>query len=145
MGASSTISLCRHAGGHNRSSQTGDEFRGGERSLPPSTKGSALPLRPHPEPGTGVMVIGAVTRADVPMLCERLRLLVDESNVDVVDCDVRALGADVVAVEALAHLRLTARRAGCHIRLRRLSHELEGLLDLCGLNEVLPTCGLRLG
>lgn len=91
------------------------------------------------------MVVGAVTRADVPVLCERLRLLVDESNVDIVDCDVRALGANVVAVEALARLQLTARRAGCHIRLRRPSHELEGLLDLCGLADVLPSGGLRLG
>jgi len=91
------------------------------------------------------MVIGAVTRADVPLLCERLRLLVDESSVDVVDCDVRALTADVVAIETLAHLQLTARRLGCRIRLRRPSHELEGLLGLCGLNEVLLTGGLRLG
>ena len=73
------------------------------------------------------MVIGAVTRADVPLLCEHLCLLVDESNVDVVDCDVRALAADVLSVEALAHLQLTARRLGC------------------GLNEVLPTGGLRVG
>ena len=90
------------------------------------------------------MVIGARDRADVPLLCERLRLLVDESNFDVVNCDVRALAANVVAVEALAHLRLTARRAGCRIRLRRPSHELVGLLDLCGLADVLPTGGLRL-
>jgi len=109
------------------------------------TKGSALRLRPHPEPGTGVMVIGAVTRADVPLLCERLRLLVDESNIDIIDCDVRALAADVVAVETLAHLQLTARRLGCRIRLRRPSHELAGLLGLSGLNKVLPTCGLRVG
>jgi len=91
------------------------------------------------------MVIGAVTRADVPLLCERLRLLVDESSVDVVDCDVRSLAADVAAVETLAHLQLTARRLGCRIRLRRPSHELEALLGLCGLNEVLPTGGLRVG
>jgi ABC-type transporter Mla MlaB component len=83
------------------------------------------------------MVIGLLARAEVPALCERLRVLADESNVEVVDCDVRALAADVVAVEALAHLQLTARRLGCAIRLRRPSHELVGLLDLCGLTDVL--------
>ena len=68
-----------------------------------------------------------------------------EETKNIVDCDVRALAADVVAVETLAHLQLTARRLGCRIRLRRPSHELAGLLGLSGLNKVLPTCGLRVG
>lgn len=97
------------------------------------------------DPQSGVIVVGAVTRADVPALCERLRLLVGARHVAVVDCDVRALAADVVAVEALAHLQLTARRLGCRIRLRRVSHELERLLELCGLTDALLSASLRPG
>lgn len=96
-------------------------------------------MRSHPEPGPGVLVVGPITRADVPLLCERLRLLVHGSGVEVVACDVRALAADVVAIEALARLALTARRLGCRVRLRRLSRELKGLLDLCGLADALPS------
>jgi len=89
------------------------------------------------------MVIGPVTRADVAVLCERLCRLVGESCVEIVDCDVRRLAADVVAVEMLAHLQLTARRLGCRIRLRRPSGELERLLELCGLMDALPRGRLR--
>lgn len=77
--------------------------------------------------------------ADVPLLRERLALLAGEGEVRVIVCDVRALVADIVSVEALARLRLTARRLGCAIRLRRLSSELGAVLELCGLADVLPT------
>lgn len=103
-----------------------------------------MPLRSHPEPGAGILVIGTVTRAAVPRLCERLARLVDEGGFALVVCDVRALTADVVAVQALARLQLTARRRGCCIRLRGASRRLEELLDLCGLAEVLPCEGLSL-
>jgi len=103
------------------------------------------PLRSHTEAGTGVLVIGSITRADVALLCDKLRLLVDESGVGVVVCDVRALATDMVAVQALAELQLTARRHGCCIRLRRSSRELQELLDFCGLAGVLPCDGLARG
>jgi len=91
------------------------------------------------------LVIGRITRVDVPVLCERLRVLVDGSELDVVACDVGALGADLAALEALARLQLTARQLGCRVRLRHASRELEALLAFCGLGAVLPSDRLRLG
>ena len=87
------------------------------------------------------MPLAAITRADVPALCERLRALVGASDADVVVCDVRDLAADLVAVEALARLRLTARRLGCGLRLRGAPRALEQMLALCGLCDVLPLEG----
>jgi ABC-type transporter Mla MlaB component len=90
-------------------------------------------------------VVGPVTRDDVPALCQRLRVLADRSGADGVACDVRALVADIVGVEALARLQLTARRVGCGVRLRHPSRELEELLDLCGLGGVLAGDGPLVG
>jgi ABC-type transporter Mla MlaB component len=91
------------------------------------------------------MIVGPIRRADVPALCDRLRLLVAAAPVDVVVCDVAAVDADVVGVEALARVQLTARRLGCRIRLRRASRELAGLIAFCGLGDLLPTDRGRLG
>ena len=52
-------------------------------------------------------------------------------------CDVRALRADVAAVDALARLQLAARRAGFELRLVRATAELSCLIDLTGLATVL--------
>jgi anti-anti-sigma regulatory factor len=52
-------------------------------------------------------------------------------------CDVRALCADVAAIDALARLQLAARRAGFELRLLRASPELRCLLELTGLETVL--------
>ena len=52
-------------------------------------------------------------------------------------CDVGALAADAVAVDALARLQLTARRLGLEIRLRDASIELQELLAFVGLRDVL--------
>ncbi|HEV2776866.1 MAG TPA: hypothetical protein VGV90_14835, partial [Solirubrobacteraceae bacterium] len=57
---------------------------------------------------------------------------------DLVVCEVAGLDADLVAVEALARLRLEARRLGCGLRLRGPSRALEQMLAFCGLCEVLP-------
>ena len=93
----------------------------------------------HPDPDTCVVVIGTLTCAELPALCERVRSLVAANDVDVVSCDVGALVVDLVAVEALAHLQLTARRLGARIHLREVSGELEALLALCGLDEILSS------
>lgn len=85
------------------------------------------------------VVEGPITRADIPVLCERARALMDGGDVDVVVCDVRALGeADGVAVDALARLQLAARRRGCRVALRHASIDLLGLLALAGLSEIVP-------
>jgi hypothetical protein len=52
-------------------------------------------------------------------------------------CDVSALPADGVTVDALARLQLEARRLGLAIELRNVPFELVELLDLAGLRDVL--------
>ena len=52
-------------------------------------------------------------------------------------CDVSALAPDAGSVDALARLELLAKRRGMALRLRKVSHELQELLGLCGLVDVL--------
>jgi hypothetical protein len=52
-------------------------------------------------------------------------------------CQVGAVPADAVTVDALARLQLAARRRGLDIRLCGASGELRDLLVLCGLRDVL--------
>jgi hypothetical protein len=52
-------------------------------------------------------------------------------------CDVGALAPDAVTVDALARLRLSARRLGLELRLSRPSRELQELLAFVGLRDVL--------
>jgi hypothetical protein len=81
-----------------------------------------------------VFAIGEpIARADIPRLCDTLRMLVAESVAEVVMCDVRALRADAVTVEALARLQLTAVRLGRRVRLLHASPELCELIDFMGL------------
>ena len=54
-----------------------------------------------------------------------------------IPCDVSSLDADLSTVDALARLRLLARRAGHEVRLQNASPELWALLSLVGLDEVL--------
>jgi ABC-type transporter Mla MlaB component len=84
-----------------------------------------------------IVLAGAIARTDVPPLCERLRALIEQHDLDLVDCDVGDVLVDLVAVEALARLQLIARRRGCQVRLVGASSELESLLALCGLSGVL--------
>lgn len=77
---------------------------------------------------------GPVTRDDVPGLCDDLRALLDATGGGVVVCDVAGLGPPGLgAVDLLARLALTARRAGGRIRLRDPTPSLRALLDLVGL------------
>ena len=92
---------------------------------------------PTTDPGTGLIALRALTRADVVAACSRLRLLAEGREVDRVACDVSALAAEVEAVEALARLALLARRLGCPLRVRRASPQLRDLVELCGLSEAL--------
>jgi ABC-type transporter Mla MlaB component len=101
----------------------------------------ATPARPVPSPPVPsaiVLVIGGpVARAEVPGLCEHLRLLLETSDAEVVVCDVAALvDPDLCTLDVLARLQLTARRLGRHVRLRHASWELRKLLALSGLGEV---------
>jgi ABC-type transporter Mla MlaB component len=88
---------------------------------------------------------GRIARADIPALCERVRVLLEGSDAKLVVCDVGALvDPDAVIVDALARLQLAARRLGRRICLRHACVELQGLLALMGLGEVLP-CGATSG
>lgn len=84
---------------------------------------------------------GALERADIPALCERLAVRIGGTGSQVIVCDVAGLARpDAVAVEALARLQLTARRLGRRIRLRGASPQLLDLLAFVGLRGVLPLC-----
>jgi hypothetical protein len=64
--------------------------------------------------------------------------LLEGSDADRVVCDVGALvDPDVVTVEALARVRLTARRLGRGVRVRSACDELLDLVALMGLSDVL--------
>jgi ABC-type transporter Mla MlaB component len=77
---------------------------------------------------------GAVSRDQVPGLCDDVRALLAATGARVVVCDVGGLGpSGLGAVDLLARLELTARRAGGRIRLRDPAPSLLSLLDLVGL------------
>jgi anti-anti-sigma regulatory factor len=97
-------------------------------------------LRTIPESSAMVVEIGGrIDRADIPAMCERVRIALVESSADLVICDVGALtDPDCVAVDALARLQLTARRVGCRLRFRSVSSDLQALLCFVGLSDVIP-------
>ncbi|MGW4019762.1 STAS domain-containing protein [Streptomyces sp. NPDC005009] len=80
---------------------------------------------------------GPLVQGEVSGPCDALRALMDSGGGGsgrVVVCDVAGLGpAGLAAVNLLARLQLTARRAGGRIRLRDPSPALCALLDLVGL------------
>lgn len=85
------------------------------------------------------MIAGPVAaRADVRALCEQLSAVMSKCAADIVVCDVHALPPNARALEALARLQLTARRAKRRIRLERPRPELLQLLDFAGLADVIP-------
>ncbi len=91
-----------------------------------------------PATGARVLVVDAVARGDTRCLCERLRVLLAGSDAEVVVCEVGALPANAVTVDALARLQLTARRLGRQIRLDGTTRELDRLIAFAGLADVLP-------
>jgi ABC-type transporter Mla MlaB component len=85
-----------------------------------------------------LVLTGPVTRDEVTGLCDDVRALLEAAPVGrgegVVVCDVGGLGPPGLgAVDLLARLELTARRAGGRIRLRDPDPALRALLDLVGL------------
>ncbi|GAA2371833.1 STAS domain-containing protein [Streptomyces cuspidosporus] len=115
------------------------------------TEGPGAGRSPAGGPGAGgagdpvVLVLGrAVRRAEVPGLCARLRELASRgAGTGPVIVDVGAVRSpDLAVLEALARLRLTARRLGRRIRLRGASGELRALLARAGLDAVLSAADL---
>ncbi|MEV0525362.1 STAS domain-containing protein [Streptomyces sp. NPDC050439] len=77
---------------------------------------------------------GTLDREVTHRLCEEARSLLHATGADILVCDVADVGPPVLAaIDALARLQLTARRAGGRIRLRNPTPALRELLDLVGL------------
>jgi len=89
--------------------------------------------------GPALLVLrGPIAPQDIPALCRYAREVLERSDAELVVCDVGALVApDAVAVEALARVRLTARRLGRGVRLRHSCRELRELLAFMGLADIL--------
>jgi anti-anti-sigma regulatory factor len=87
---------------------------------------------------TYIRVAPDLTRADIPGLCADLADRLRHRHGGTVVCDVRAVTRpDVVTVEALARLRLTARRHGCALVIEGADRHLRRLIDLLGLRQPL--------
>jgi ABC-type transporter Mla MlaB component len=78
---------------------------------------------------------GPISRADLPGLYVRVCALLVRSDA-IVACDVSAVSADAVTVDALARLQLAARRRYSCVELRNASGELLELVELMGLTHV---------
>ena len=87
-----------------------------------------------------VAVGGSILPADLTELCDHLCRLLEASPGAVVRCDLREASVDVATVGALARLLLTTRRHGCEMSLSRAPDGLRRLLDVMGLEDVLPPC-----
>jgi ABC-type transporter Mla MlaB component len=61
----------------------------------------------------------------------------DNSEREVLRCEVAGVAADAAALDALARLALFARRNGCELRICGASQELRSLIAFAGLAEVL--------
>ena len=82
---------------------------------------------------------GPLTEAVVARTCERLRTALGAGGVSRVVCHLDRVRSDLVAVDTLARLVLTARRAGVPFDLSGSDPELSALLRLVGLSGLLPT------
>ncbi|WP_030841515.1 STAS domain-containing protein [Streptomyces hygroscopicus] len=103
----------------------------------PATPSPATPSPPAPSP-PALVLSQPVTRAEVERLCRRLSALVGGPGPGSVAVDVGGVRRpDLAVVEALARLRLTARRLGCGIQLLNAGGELLRLLAWTGLDEAL--------
>lgn len=89
-------------------------------------------MDPNPQPA--LTLTGTLDREATHRLCEEARATLQETGADILVCDVAGLGPPVLAaIDALARLQLTARRAGGRIRLRDPAPHLSELLHLVGL------------
>ncbi|HET7482297.1 MAG TPA: STAS domain-containing protein [Actinomycetota bacterium] len=84
-----------------------------------------------------MVIAGPIEPGDIPKLCDRARSLLLPPRVSL-RCDVSGIPkVDLVAVDALARLDLTAKRMGKLIRFVEISPALRDLLILVGLDDVL--------
>lgn len=94
------------------------------------------PSHPNVNPTTTptLTLTGTLDREATHRLCEEVRATLQATGAEVLVCDVAGLGPPILAaMDALARLQLTARRAGARIRLRDPAPDLRELLHLVGL------------
>jgi ABC-type transporter Mla MlaB component len=80
---------------------------------------------------------GPLARSDLPGLYDRACAALERCRNGILICDVSAVPADAVALEALARLALGARRHRSRVKLRGSTPELDALIELAGLGEAL--------
>jgi ABC-type transporter Mla MlaB component len=86
---------------------------------------------------------GPITRADLPGLCDRVRVVLTDAPEPIVSCDVHGVEPDAVCVDALARLQLAAQRRGRRVVLLNASAGLLDMVDLMGLANVLGEGDVR--
>ena len=91
--------------------------------------------KPEVRPVT-VRIHGPLQRNDLPGLYARVCALFTANPGRPLACDVSEVAVDAVAVEALARLKLGARRHGCTVRLLSAPRELTDLASFMGLGDV---------
>ena len=89
-----------------------------------------------------VVVDRPATLVGVDALCARVHMEITNTGTRSVVCDVTGLrDADEVALETVARLQLTAKRARVSLRLIGVGRRLADLLDAAGLTEIVPASG----
>lgn len=82
---------------------------------------------------------GTIVPEAVPDLCAQLRALLAAGHAATVVLDVAGVvGPDLVTVEAVARLQLTAKRAGATVQLLNACEWLRAQLRFVGLDAVVP-------
>ncbi len=94
------------------------------------------PTGDRPRIGT-LRIDGPLARADLPGLLARACAMLDRDAPEVLRCELAGVGADGIAVEALARVALIARRRGCRLGLAGVSPRLSELIEFAGLAGVL--------
>ena len=91
----------------------------------------------QPTSGRCVLTLGpTIRRGEILRLCERLAALPCATRVVV--CVAAVACPDMLTVEALARLCLTARRNGCEVTVEGADARLVALLAVTGLTAVVP-------
>ncbi len=108
-------------------------------AAPKGARGASPPARgAHEEARAGVVVVdNSLERGGIDGLCSKARALVESGRADLLVCDLAGVAhPDLVVVDALARLQLTARRLGCALRLRHAGDDMRALLAFVGLADV---------
>lgn len=95
-------------------------------------------LRPPAGPTSIVLPLaGPVDPGLADGLCAVVRATLAAAPVDVLTCDAAGAEPDLVLLDALARMLVTAREAGCSLRVRGGAPGLRALVELAGLADVL--------